>query len=261
VILFSEGLCQQITDACFPFLGQSDALNPIFRAQQSVTRLSNLVNYLLEFEDTGVLPNRTLTGDVFVSTNAAERTTTIPPDCNSTSCRFQCQNLFPNGKLDLSLAANGAGVIGGADVVLGDIGTGPASPTPPIINLAPANINSPPPAVENPLTGTTPPTGNPDTDGGSRILQQASWAPNIEATGLIFDVNPNPAGLNLDPGAADTDDDTDIDNTDEITNGEAQGNPPSNTIPNATPEVERPLAGSILVVSSLMILSLCFVIA
>ena len=122
-IAFSNDICTAISTACYPFLQAADGFNPLIRARESYSRLQDLTNYLAEFDTTSAIPNRTIDASSWTSTNATELTVAIPSGCDSASnCPWQCDNLFPGGVLNQTVAASGAGVLGGNDVDFGTLG-------------------------------------------------------------------------------------------------------------------------------------------
>jgi len=165
----SPDVCSSIQLDCAPFLLANDYLNPLFQAQQAFQRLNNLTSFLRDYKNNNnTLPDTRLIDDENLRTAPFERTSSVPDGCNETSCEWQCSNLFsPQFVLNETIAGNGAGEIGGQDVSF--------SPIPMWDNVL----------VASRLRNT-------------RLLQQVSgiWAPNLEGTGLVYDVA-------LDPGNAD----------------------------------------------------------
>jgi len=159
----SPEVCNTIMQDCWPYVQQTNYLNPLFQAQQAYQRLLNLTNLLRDYKRNNyVLPeNVTLDNDIFVSENDTERTSALPPNCTNTTCEWQCSNFFSSDfVLNNSIVSNGGGVLGGDD------------------------IDYPPIAVNVPQ---------------GRLLQnlqeETVWNPDLEATGLNFTVVDDPADV------------------------------------------------------------------
>lgn len=206
----SPDICQTIVRNCVPFLQSNNYLNPLFQAQQAFQRLQNLTSFLRDYRrNNNTLPDTRLIDDANLRTAANERTSSIPPNCNETSCEWQCSNIFsPQFELNETIAANGAGIIGGQDVSF--------SPVPLWDNVI----------VAARLRRT-------------RILQQASgiWTPNLEGSGLVYDIALDPGNAEvLLPPNDNTDDSSDYltDRTDDTdtTDNDNRGNGPTGpTVP------------------------------
>jgi len=188
----SPDVCNAIQNDCSPFLFSQNYLNPLFQAQQAFQRLESLTNFLREYKNNGnTLPDTRLIDDENPRTAPTERTSSIPPNCDTNSCEWQCSNLFsPQYVLNTTIAGNGAGVNGGEDVSFAPI-----------------------PMFENSVITARL--------GKARLLQQTSsgtWAPNLAGTGLNYDVALDPADAqSLLPKDDRTDDDDDYitDDTDD----------------------------------------------
>jgi len=126
----AAAVCNTIQEACAPFSAAMDKFNPLYQAQQTYNRLVGMTDWVKFYHDNDVFPNATLSGDVFNSTNATERTNTFPANCSEDSCTWQCGALFSGSfELNQTVAANGAGIIGGGDFVLPDIGVTVQTPS------------------------------------------------------------------------------------------------------------------------------------
>ena len=212
-------VCATIQNACAPFLDQAVKLNSLFQAQQTYPRLLNIKGYLDAYEDNGKnIPNITIDNDIPALTNATERTVSQPEGCNNDNCEWQCSNLFsPQLVLNEEIAANGAGVIGGADITLPPIGLVLLPVTPeteqgtPIEEAEVTEVITE--VTETIVTETITEQVTTPTTGNGRLLQETTgWNPDVQATGFEIDFAQDPGNVtNWDEGGASDLSDADID--------------------------------------------------
>jgi len=214
-------VCNTIQSACSPFLDDAIALNPLFQAQQTYQRLLNIRAYLDEFRANGnIAPNTTIENDILNSTNNTERTVSRPADP-----QWQCENLFsPQFVLNEQVAANGAGLIGGADITslpaIGILLLPPGTETPieetevvpeetAIIEETVTEVTETVTEVTEVVTGVTetitevgetitevgPTITEVTTPGNSRLLQASAWNPDVQTTGFEVSVAPDPGNV------------------------------------------------------------------
>ena len=157
-ITFSNDLREEVSGNCYDFLEAAERFNPLIRARQSLERLQNLTEYMAAFRSSGAIPD-TVLPRTFInsSTSPAQRTVGIPTGCvDDDNCVWQANNLFPRGILNQTIAANGAGVVGGADLTFDQLGV--------INNTAVAPANSTEEAIVAPANGTAAAVAPSDAD-------------------------------------------------------------------------------------------------
>jgi len=168
----------------------------------------NLTSYLRDYKNNNyVIPdNVTLENDIFIPTNDTERTSSLPENCTQESCQWQCENFFsPSLVLNESIASNGGGILGGDDINFPPVG----SNMPPVVNDTVPVVNDTT-VVVDPVNDTVTEvtevvdqvTETGDVISGSasggrllQELQESLWAPNLDGTGLAFNVVDDPADL------------------------------------------------------------------
>lgn len=172
-------ICSAIQTNCTGFTLQSDYLSPLFQAQQVYSRLVNLTSYIQNFTSgNNIIPNIVLNNDVYNPLNYIQQTVSLPDQCNTSSCMWLCNSLFsPQFLLNIPLVADGAGIVGGRDIQLDSIGALLANIT--------NNILAPNGSVTCANCSVTP-----DDITVPNPLSQ--WNPNLNITGLSFDITPTP---------------------------------------------------------------------
>jgi len=216
----SPEVCNAIQSSCALYTERADYFNPLWQAQQAYQQLVNLTRYLRDYKNNNyVIPeNVTLENDIFVPTNDTETTSALPENCTQDSCQWQCENFFsPNLVLNESIVSNGGGILGDDD-----------------INFPPVGSNMPP-VVNNPNDTVNEVTETVDSaTGAGRLLQELQeslWAPNLDGTGLNFNVVDDPADVaaiwNNNPAFDDSDtnnptdtENTETDNDDDFTDND-----------------------------------------
>jgi len=113
-IPFSSGLCQTITNDCYPFLSAAVKFNPLIRARQAFWKLRSVADYLNRYTIGSTPPVLNLGIDPY-NPLPSQQTVAIPDGCTQAGCPWQCQNLFPgNGNtLNEGVLVVGAGVPAG----------------------------------------------------------------------------------------------------------------------------------------------------
>jgi len=224
----SPALCDTIRNQCGPFLDQGIYLNALFHAQQSYGRLQRIREFLDAFRnnDRNALPNITIEDGIFQSANATERTVSRPND------NWQCENLFSSQfLLDEEIAANGAGLIGGDDLDLPNLGAIiPPIPVPEteeeiiteVIEEVEETVTEVITEVQETITEVITEVGETVTEvintetiteQSTRRLQENpnTWDPEIDTTGFIVNVAQDPGNVTNWDGDASDASDADID--------------------------------------------------
>jgi hypothetical protein len=121
-IAYSEDLCDSVSEVCYPFLVASTGFNPLIKARGGSDRAVALAGYVKAIGERKDIPTTVLSNDIFKATKDSQKTVIVPSGCEGEDdCDWQCQNLIPNGVLDINLVANGAGQIGGDELTLPNI--------------------------------------------------------------------------------------------------------------------------------------------
>jgi hypothetical protein len=175
-VTLSDDAVSSLTQSCYNYTLWSQVFNPLLIANQTIQRVRNLNDYLRNYRnDNSVLQNNNITNDVYQPVNANEKTVVLPSNCSNTSCPWQTLLLLSGGSINQEIAANGAGVVGGADAFLADIIQG---------NVVPANVT--PVSVDDLLN-----------NGSITIVVQngsnvTAWTPANNQSGLPINVSGDP---------------------------------------------------------------------
>lgn len=124
VITYSDGLCQAISDACYPYLNQNGAFNPLITVRQWYWRLFSVTNYLKNYTTNGALNPFTIAQDPYAPLDS-QNGVVVPPvwtgNGNNTG-PAQCQDLWA-GDSQLAFILN----FGAGSASIGDDGNNTSS--------------------------------------------------------------------------------------------------------------------------------------